>query len=146
MIELEEKIGMTFEPFTFTIERGKIREFAMAIGDQNPIYYDIKVAQKEGFRDIPIPPTFPTVIEMWGGADFDTLIQLLHLNPLKVLHGEQKYEYLGEICAGDVITGKTSVIKAEAKKGMKLFTLQTNYTNQNTQKVLVSLSVIIERQ
>jgi len=146
MIEVKEKIGMTFEEFTFTIERGKIREFAKAIGDDNPIYYDIEAAKKAGFRDIPIPPTFPTVIEMWAGADFDQLIQLLNLNPLKVLHGEQKYEYFGDICAGDEITGRTTVINAENKKEMNFITLQTNYKNKDGQTVLVAQSVVIEKQ
>ena len=32
--------GKTFPPYEFHVERGKIREFADAIGDPNPIYRD----------------------------------------------------------------------------------------------------------
>ncbi|MCF6095392.1 MaoC family dehydratase N-terminal domain-containing protein [Microaerobacter geothermalis] len=142
--DLTEKIGFTFEPYTYLVERGKIREFALAIGDDNPIYYDRERAVAQGFRDIPIPPTFATVIDMWAGPDFEQLIAALKLNPLKVLHGEQEYQYLEEICAGDEITGKSKVISAAAKRGMKFITLETEYFNQQGKKVLVGLSTIIE--
>ncbi|WP_243292451.1 MaoC family dehydratase N-terminal domain-containing protein [Bacillus sp. FJAT-47783] len=145
MTTLNQKVGFTFEPFTFSIERGKIKEFALAIGDPNPIYYDIKNAKEEGYRDIPVPPTFATCIEMWEGADFDTLIKALELNPLKVLHGEQTYEYLDCMYAGDVIQGKTSVVKVETKRNLKLVTLQTDYFNQHGKKVLIATSTVIER-
>ncbi|BCJ86132.1 MaoC family dehydratase N-terminal domain-containing protein [Effusibacillus dendaii] len=142
-------IGKQFEPFTFAIERGKIREFAMAIGDGNPIYYDRLRAEQEGFADSPIPPTYATVIEMWGGTDFFEMTKALDINPLKVLHGEQEYEYLGDIYPGDQITGRTTVknavSKASGSGGMNLFTLETEYTNQAGEKVLVARSVIIER-
>jgi len=34
------KVGMEFAPIVWEVERGKIREFALAIGDTNPIYHD----------------------------------------------------------------------------------------------------------
>ncbi|MGE5702251.1 MAG: MaoC family dehydratase N-terminal domain-containing protein, partial [Clostridia bacterium] len=123
--DLAGKVGLSFPAFRFTIERGKIKEFALAIGDDNPLYYDVEAARDAGYRDVPIPPTFPTVIEMWAGADFDQLIKVLELNPLKVLHGEQEYEYMHDICAGDEIHGETSVISAVAKRGMSMITLET---------------------
>ena len=38
--------GKTFPPYAFPVERGKIREFADAIGDPNPIYRDPDHAAK----------------------------------------------------------------------------------------------------
>ena len=32
--------GKTFPPYEFHVERGKIREFAAAVGDPNPVYRD----------------------------------------------------------------------------------------------------------
>lgn len=139
------KVGMSFEPFHFTIERGKIKEFAIAIGDENPLYMSIEAAKEAGFRDVPIPPTFPTVIEMWAGADFDELIQVLELDPMKVLHGEQEYEYMQDVCAGDVITGQTKVVNAATKRGMTLFTLETTFVNQADEVVIIARSLVIER-
>ncbi|GLB60741.1 MaoC family dehydratase N-terminal domain-containing protein [Cytobacillus sp. NCCP-133] len=133
------------KPFSFKIERGKIKEFVMAIGDPNPIYYDVKNARKKGYRDIPVPPTFPTAIEMWGGLDFETLIALLGLDPLKVLHGGQEYRYLGELYAGDTVTAFPKLMSAFEKRNLRFFTIGITYKNSNGERVLYSESTIIER-
>lgn len=146
MNSLEQKIGMQIASFTYVIERGKIKEFVQAIGDNNSIYYDLKEALKQGYNDIPIPPTFPTCIEMWAGANFDELIEQLELNPLHVLHGEQSYQYHKDVCAGDTIYGKTIVKHIERKKNMTFVTLQTDYFNENDDLVLTATSTILERQ
>ncbi|MDF2035657.1 MaoC family dehydratase N-terminal domain-containing protein [Bacillus sp. CMF12] len=140
------KEDVKIKPFRFTIERGKIREFAMAIGDRNPIYYDADIARKEGYRDIPIPPTFPTAIEMWGGLDFETLISLFGLDPLKVLHGGQEYRYMGEVCAGDTITAAPQLISAFEKRNLRFITIGIHYKNKEGFEVLYSESTIIERR
>lgn len=139
------QIDAKFPAFTYEIERGKIAEFVKAIGDDNPIYTDTEAARAAGFRDIPIPPTFATVMEMWAGADFDTLTQILQLNPLHVLHAEQSYRYHGDICVGDRLRGTTQVIQVREKAGLKLITLETTYTNQDDALVLVATAVLIER-
>ena len=49
--------GKTFPPYEFHVERGKIREFADAIGDPNPIYRDPGYAEKSASGGIIAPPT-----------------------------------------------------------------------------------------
>lgn len=137
-------LDVTFDAFTYQIESGKIREFVLAVGDDNPLYVDRNTAMAAGYRDIPIPPTFATVIDMWAGANFDELVSRLQLNPLKVLHGEQQYTYIEPICAGDVLYGKTHVTAVTEKANMKLITLETTYVNQNQHAVLIATSVVIE--
>ncbi|QQZ11285.1 FAS1-like dehydratase domain-containing protein [Heyndrickxia vini] len=144
MIQLD-RTGLTFSIESFTIERSKIKEFALAIGDDNPIYYDFETAKRDGFSDIPIPPTFPTVIEMWGGIDFETIIRELDLNPLMVLHGEQEYEYFSDIYAGDTISCLAKVISHVEKKRMDFITIESVY-KRDEEVVLISRSNIIERK
>ncbi|MGE6260763.1 FAS1-like dehydratase domain-containing protein [Heyndrickxia sporothermodurans] len=139
------KTGLKFTIDSFQIESGKIKEIAMAIGDNNPIYYDKCTAIKEGYEGIPIPPTFPTVIEMWGGLDFETLIKKLDLNPLMVLHGEQEYEYYSDILAGDIISCSAEVISHIEKRRMDFITIEVVY-KRDGQVVLISKSNIIERK
>ncbi|KQL54014.1 hypothetical protein AN964_11230 [Heyndrickxia shackletonii] len=143
-MEKSNKTGKTFKVRSFTVERGKIKEFAMAIGDENPLYYDVGAAKEQGFRDIPIPPTFPTVIEMWSGLDFETLIRELELNPLKVLHGEQEYEYFDDICAGDEISCTAKVISHIEKRRMNFITIENQFSRDG-KIVLIARSNIIER-
>ncbi|MEW9677203.1 MaoC family dehydratase N-terminal domain-containing protein [Lentibacillus sp. L22] len=149
MTGIKDLIGVQYEPYSMKVEKGKIREFAEAIGEDNPIYYDVEAAKKEGFKGIPIPLTFLTAIDFWGGPSFDEKMKKLQLNPVKVLHGEQEYEYMKDIYAGDVLTVKSMVSDVAVKKGssggMNLITTENQYTNQNGELVAKSKGVTIER-
>lgn len=132
---IEDKMGLEFEPYSFVVEKGKVKEFALAIGDPNPAYQTGDA----------IPPTFPTVIDMWGGTDFFKIIERLELDIAKVLHGEQEYEYLEKIHIGDEITGYGKVVDVYAKAGMHFFKIETKYVNQHGRTVLIGRSTVIER-
>ncbi len=130
--------------FEFQVEQGKIKELALAIGDNNPIYYSMEAAKEKGFRTIPAPPTFPTVMDMWGGMDFEHLVKMLEVNPLHVLHGEQEYEYHQMIYAGDFIKATVKVISRKARMGMTFIIIETTYTRDG-ECVVIGRSTVIER-
>jgi len=142
-------IGREYPAFTFEVEKGKIREFARAIGDKNPLYYDEKAAKEAGFEGIAIPPSFPTVFAMAGGL-MEVMLGDLKLDLAKILHGGQQYEYFKPIKPGDTVTGKVRIANAFAKSGkggtMDFIVMETTYTNQNGEKVLVDTSTMIQRR
>jgi hypothetical protein len=74
------KIGHSFPPFTADIERSKIRELALAIGDDNPIYSSRQAAQAAGYPDVPVLPTMGTMFMFWGNAHFVEQLAELGLN------------------------------------------------------------------
>ncbi|WP_328820930.1 FAS1-like dehydratase domain-containing protein [Peribacillus faecalis] len=130
---IEDLIGKKLETYTFTVEKSKIKELALAIGDLKEEYLNGEA----------IMPTFPTVIDFWGGGASTS--ELLNLNVKKVLHGEQEYEYFGEIKAGDVITVNGIVENVYVKAAMNFFILKKEFVNQNGETVLIARSTIIER-
>lgn len=141
----EDKKGLEFKPYQGKIERGKIREMVQAIGDPNPIYTDPEVARQEGLKDITIPPTFMESLDMWEGASFDDLVALLEMDPRKVLHLEQEYEYFAPVYPEDVIRAQTVVSDVKTKRnGMALYTLETTYHNQENQLVMKSKMVLVQ--
>ncbi|WP_249869691.1 MaoC family dehydratase N-terminal domain-containing protein [Oceanobacillus saliphilus] len=148
MSNVKELIGIEYDPYSFEVEKGKIKEFAMAIGDDNPIYYNLESAQIEGFKRIPIPLTYLTVIDLWGGYGFQEKMEKLKLNVTNILHGEQEYEFLKDVYAGDILTVTAKVTKVETKKGtlggMDLITTESKYTNQNGELVAISKNVLIQ--
>lgn len=79
-------VGIESEPALYEVERGAIRRFAEAIGDLSPEYLRGEIA----------PPTFPTT--------FRGTLPGVELDPKRILHGGEEYEYLRPIRAGDVIT------------------------------------------
>ncbi|WP_318247674.1 FAS1-like dehydratase domain-containing protein [Solibacillus merdavium] len=131
--ELEEKVGMKIESYTFRVEKGKIRELALAIGDLKEEYMNGEA----------VPPTFPTVIDFWGGGSSSS--ELLNLNMKKVLHGEQEYEYFREIIPDEEITVHGVIEKAYTKASINFFVLRKDYLNEQGETVLISRSTIIER-
>lgn len=139
---LIEQVFFEYKPFQ--IEPGKIKEFAKALGIEDLIYFEKEMAVQKGYRDIPVPPTFGTVIDYWNERDFYQLFQLLDLDPRNVLHGEQSYEYVSEIYAGDTILSKLYVLNQFHKKGKKFFSLETIYKNQFKEIVLISRATLIQ--
>ena len=130
---LQEKIGMELETFTFRVESGKIREMALAIGD----------LKEEYLKGEKIMPTFPTVIDFWGNGVSTSV--LLGLNMKKVLHGEQEYEYVGEIKPGDLITVKGVIEDVYTKASMNFVIVKKEFYNEEGELVLIARSTTIER-
>ncbi len=134
---------------TLTVERGKIAEFARAIRDNNPIYFDQTKARAAGFADIPVPPTF---FEVWlrfmdfgedrprpsprgntGGAGFD---------------GGREVEYFKPILAGDTVTMTKrdgGSYQREGRRGGQLtFKVEECvFTNQRGEKMLVLRNITV---
>jgi acyl dehydratase len=127
------------------IEFGKIREFARAIKDDNPLYFDEEYARKTAGGVMP-PPTFTMTQGFWddGQGRID-----LGLDLRRVLHGEQEFEYLKPIYAGDVLTARAKISNVEKRPGkrggeMTFVTVETEYRNQRDEVVLYARSTIIE--
>ena len=134
--------GKTFPPFEFRVERGKIKEFADAIADPNPIYRD--PANPRGA--ILAPPTLLRTFLYEPRASAEAL-------KVKdwsyIVHGEQEFEYLAPIHAGDVLTGEeriVSVTEKESRRAGKLHigVIETVFTNQRGEKVQVARRTLVE--
>ena len=77
---------------SYVVGREKIREFASAIGDTNPVFHDVEAARALGYADLVAPPTFPVILSLKASGavvrDPD-----LGLDYSRVVHGEQKFAY-----------------------------------------------------
>lgn len=139
------QIGKTGKPFKIPIEWSKVREFARAIKDPNPVYFDPEAARKE-CGGIPIPPTFLQTSAFWQDADSSPRMDF---DLRRILHGEQEFEFQGPIFVGDVLTGVAKVADIIEKEGgrggkMTMMLMETEYTNQRGEKVAVARSTLIE--
>jgi acyl dehydratase len=103
-------IGTKSEPGIVEVEKGAIRAFANAIGDDNPLYLDEAFARKQGFASIVAPPTFPTTFRLPRNPK-------IQIELARVLHGEQEYTYERPIVAGDVLRCQSTVIDVYERTG-----------------------------
>jgi hypothetical protein len=99
------EIGDVIEEWEFRVEAGKVREFGRAVHDIHA--EDSEIA----------PPTFPVV----AAADFvERLITtILGLDRSRTVHGEQTYEFVEPIKAGDILRCRARLIGDEIKAGRR---------------------------
>jgi len=139
-------IGHKFNAHSVEIEKGRLRFFAKAIGETNPIYSDEEAAKKAGYRSIPVPPTFPFSIDL-ESPEFLPVLTLLEMDIGRILHGSQDFEYFQSICAGDVITCQTEIKDMFDKKGgaLEFVVLETTYTNKDGEIVVKTSQSLVYR-
>ena len=150
----KSKIGLEFPAYTFTVEKDKIIEFAIAVSQKeskeeiNPIYYDDEAARKAGYQGIPIPPTFPTCSFFWTGGGLMGTVKTLGIDLSRLLDREEEYEYFGSIYAGDVITRKMKVIdmftKGKGKRTIDVTILESELINQRGELLIKYRSTLME--
>ncbi|MFM8156367.1 MAG: MaoC family dehydratase N-terminal domain-containing protein, partial [Actinomycetes bacterium] len=108
----QEFVGRSFPPSpVYQVGREKIREFATAIGDSNPVFHDPAAAAALGYADIIAPPTFAIIVSLKAviGVAHDPD---LGLDYARVVHGDQRFVYTRPICAGDELVSPATIENA----------------------------------
>lgn len=135
--------------FELPVERGKVREFARAVGATDPLFYDPEHARAEGFPDVLAPPTF-TVTQIWQISREEREARLgANLDYGRVLHGEQEFVYTRLPFAGEVLKGVMRISKDFTKEGkrggqMRFVTYETRFTDAQDEEVLTAYYTLIE--
>jgi acyl dehydratase len=138
-------IGRTYPAGpSYVVGREKIREFARAIGDTNPVYHDPEVAKALGYSDVIAPPTFAIVVslEAANAALFDPE---LGLDYSRVVHGEQTFSYTRPICAGDELIVTTVIENIRSKAGNDMITTKGIITTVAGEPVAIASSMLVSR-
>lgn len=139
-------IGYEMKPSVLSIDATRLRFFAKAIGETDPVYFDDAAAKAAGYSAIPAPPTFLFAGTMDSGALMD-LIDTMGVPLGKVLHGEQQFEYLAPVVAGDsvTITSRVSDIYDKKNGALEFFVTEATATNQHGHDVARMRSVTVVR-
>lgn len=133
----KKHIGRTTPAMTVDVEKGRLKFFAKAIGETNPVYTDETAARAAGYKTIPAPPTFAFCLEMETNSLWDN-IAAMGVPVGKILHGSQSFTYHAPIYAGDRITFETKVSDIYDKKGGALEFIVEDSTAKNQDGVLVA--------
>ena len=138
-------IGRTY-PATevYEVGREKIREFADAIGDPNPIYRDPDAARAAGYPDVIAPPTFPIVITSRIGEQF-IFDPELGLDYTKVVHGAQRFVITRPVRAGDRLSGVLTVDNIQAAAGNDLISTRVDVSAEDGEAVVTAYATLVAR-
>jgi acyl dehydratase len=121
--------GKTYPAFEYEVGREKIREYANAVGESNPVYHDPEAAREAGFRNVVAPPMF-CVVYSAGAMGPAILDPELAINLMLMVHGSQQFEWDEPVVAGDVITTEARVKEIYDKNGMKFYVFESESKNQ----------------
>jgi acyl dehydratase len=133
----KKHIGRTTTPQTVDVEKGRLKFFAKAIGETDPVYTDEAAARAAGYKALPAPPTFAFCLEMETNSLWDN-IAAMGVPVGKILHGSQTFKYHAPICAGDRVTFQTKVSDIYDKKGGALEFIIEDTTAENQDGALVA--------
>ena len=129
-------IGHKFEAFSVPVEASRLRFFAKAIGQTDPLYTDEAAARAAGHPALPVPPSFLFCLEM-DAPNPGALRDLLDIDIARVLHGEQHFRYHRPCHAGDVLRFEQHISDIYAKKGgaLEFVARETKVTHQRGEAV-----------
>jgi acyl dehydratase len=129
-----EAIGKSYEPVAYAVGREKVREYASAVGETNPLHFDVDAARAAGYADVVAPPMFAVV---YAGRSVTPAIfdPEVGLNFAMMVHGGQEFRWGPLVVAGDEITSSTTVKQISDRGGMGFYVFESVSKNQNGETV-----------
>jgi acyl dehydratase len=129
-------VGKRYPPSPYAVGREKIREYALAVGETNPLHLELDHAREAGYRDLVAPPMFcvvycggalgPVMFDPEVGIDFPRL-----------LHSAQEFRWGPLVVSGDEIETTMTVKDISARGEMGFYTFESVSTNQDGDTVCV---------
>ena len=130
-------IGREVPGPTLLITRSRLRDFAAATGQTDPIYTDLDAAKQAGHRDLPVPPTFTFGVDL-EGPDALGFLDDLGVDLRTVLHGEQRFTFHEVAHAGDELTTTGRITDIYDKRDGLLEFIVKDTLVSNQHRVLVA--------
>jgi acyl dehydratase len=129
-----DAVGKTYAPTVYAVGREKVKEYALAVGETNPLHLNPEAARAAGYRDVVAPPMFCVVYSSAsiGPALFDPEVGI---NFAMMVHGGQEFVWGPLVVAGDEITTTVSVQSIEERAGNGFFVFESRSVNQDGETV-----------
>jgi acyl dehydratase len=129
-------VGKSYEPVVYAVGREKIREFAFAVGETNPLHLDVGAARAAGHADVVAPPMFAVVYSApaLAPAIFDPEVGI---NFSLMVHGGQEFAWGPLVVAGDEITTTVTVKDISQRAGRGFYVFESVSVRQDSETVCV---------
>jgi acyl dehydratase len=149
---LKQYIGKVDPPHLREVEKGAIRRYADAVGDDNPLYNDEEYARKSRYGCIIAPPGFfgwakKTISSSEGLVGL--IGAMIEAGYAGILDGGMAYDFYLPVRVGDTLVVSPKVADITLKEGktkMMILRFEASYTNQNGDLVAKSYQTLIGRQ
>jgi acyl dehydratase len=137
-------VGNVFAPVGYAVGREKVREYARAVGETDPLYVDLDAARAAGHRDLVAPPMFVVVYTSGaiGSAFFDPDVGM---DFSRMVHGAQEFAWGPLVVAGDDIATEVEVADISERGGVGFYVFESRSTNQEGERVCTGTWTCIVR-
>jgi acyl dehydratase len=136
--------GKAYQEITFEVERDRVTQFALAVGEDDPRFLEDGAARAEGFPEQVAFPTFPTTVGILASAQVVTDTDL-GLDYTRVVHGEQEFEWKRPIVVGDVLKATPRVADIYTKGPNEFLVIEAEITDLDGDVVCVARSTLLSR-
>jgi acyl dehydratase len=138
-------IGRVYPPTEpYEVGREKIREFADAINDPNPVYRSVEAARALGHPDVIAPPTF-AIVQTLRAGHLVIMDPALGIDYSRVVHGEQRFVHARPVRAGDVLQVVVTIEEVRVAAGNDILTTRADVSTVEGEAVLTAYSTIVAR-
>ena len=137
-------VGKRFAPVTYAVGREKIREYAAAVGETDPLHSDLDVARAAGHADLVAPPMFAVVYTApaIGPAFVDPAVGM---DFARMVHGGQEFTWGPLVLAGDEISTEVELTGVSERGGMGFYVFESRSDNQRGERVCTGTWTCIVR-
>jgi len=105
----------------YSVGREKIREFASAVGADDPAHHDLVAARGLGYPDLVAPPTFAVVVAQRAEAQYVQDPEA-DVDFSRVVHADEKFVHHRPIVAGDELVTVLHVDSVTHRAGIAMVT------------------------
>ena len=131
-----DAVGKSYPATLYAVGREKVKEYAFAVGETDPLHLDHEAARRAGHADVVAPPMFavvysapaiaPAIFDPEVGIDFALMV-----------HGGQEFEWGPLVVAGDEIATTVSVKDISESDGRGFYVFESVSRNQRDETVCV---------
>lgn len=141
-------IGGRSQSSVVEVEKGRLRAFAEAAGETDPIYFNEAAAFAAGHPALPAPPGFAHSLTLATPARRGDLFADIGIDVLRALHGQRRSPDYAPIYAGDQITltTVTSDISEQKDGAVELVLQDTQAVNQRGEICVEARAVLVVRK
>ena len=121
-------VGKEYPPVVYAVGREKVKEYANAVGETNPLHLDPAAARAAGHDDVVAPPMFAVVYQSPAVTPglFDPEVGI---NFAMMVHSGQDFRWERLVVAGDELTTRAKVASIEEKGGMGFYDFEVVTTD-----------------
>lgn len=138
-------IGRVYPPRgTYLVGREKVREFAAAVRESDPVCHDLAAARAAGHADLVAPVTFPIALAM-KAAEVVVMDPELGLDYTAVVHGEQRFDYIRPLIAGDEVQVEVSIENIRSAAGNDMLTVRADIGTVTGEHIVTATMLLVAR-